>query len=119
MDFITKLSRSSSGHDTIWVIVNRLTKSAPFLSIRENYKMERLARLYIAEIVERHEVHVSIISDRDRRFTSRFWQTLHKALGTLLDMSTTYHPRTDGQSECTIQTLEDMLKACVIDFEGS
>ncbi|GJU51315.1 putative reverse transcriptase domain-containing protein [Tanacetum coccineum] len=119
MDFIIKLSRSSSGHDTIWVIVNRLTKSAYFLAIRENYKMERLSRLYIDKIVERHGVHVSIISDRDRRFTSRFWKTLHKALGTLLDMSTTYHPRTDGQSERTIQTLEDMLRACVIDFGES
>ncbi|GKE79837.1 putative reverse transcriptase domain-containing protein [Tanacetum coccineum] len=80
MDFITKLSRSSSGHDTIWVIVDRLTKSAHFLAIREDYKMERLARLYIDEIVARHELHVSIISDRDGRFTLRFWKMLHKSL---------------------------------------
>ncbi|GJU02125.1 putative reverse transcriptase domain-containing protein [Tanacetum coccineum] len=86
---------------------------------REDYSMEKLARLYIDEIVARHEVPVSIISDRDGRFTSRFWQTLQKALGTRLDMSTSYHPQTDGQSECTIQTLEDMLRACVIDFGGS
>ncbi|GJT22959.1 hypothetical protein Tco_0892896 [Tanacetum coccineum] len=116
MDFITKLPRSSSGHDTIWVIAIRLTKSAHFLAIREDYKMERLARLYIDEIVARHEVPMPIISDRDRRFTSRFWQTLQKALGTRLDMSMAYHPQTDGQSERTIQTLEDMLRACVIDF---
>ncbi|GJR76276.1 putative reverse transcriptase domain-containing protein [Tanacetum coccineum] len=119
MDFIKKLPRSKSGHDTIWVIVDRLTKSAHFLATREDYSMEKLARLYIDEIVARHGVLVSIISDRDGRFTSRFWQTLQKSLGTRLDMSTTYHPQTDGKSERTIQTLEDMLRACVIDFGGS
>ncbi|KAI3808710.1 hypothetical protein L1987_24668 [Smallanthus sonchifolius] len=86
------------------------------ITIREDYKMEKLARLYIGEIVSRHGVPVSIISDRDSRFTSRFWQTLQRALGTRLDMSTAYHPQTDGQSERTIQTMEDMLRACVIDF---
>ncbi|GJV25779.1 putative reverse transcriptase domain-containing protein [Tanacetum coccineum] len=97
----------------------RLTKLAHFLAIREDYSMEKLARLYIDEIVARHGVPTSIISDRDGRFTSRFWQTMQKALGTRLDMSTAYHPQTDGQSERTIQTLEDMLRACVIDFGGS
>ncbi|GJW50476.1 putative reverse transcriptase domain-containing protein [Tanacetum coccineum] len=92
MDFITKLPRSSSGHDVIWVIVDRLTKSAHFLAIREDYSMEKLAR---------------------------FWKMMQKALGTRLDMSTTYHPQTDGQSEHTIQTLKDILRACVIDFGGS
>ncbi|GKC60822.1 putative reverse transcriptase domain-containing protein [Tanacetum coccineum] len=84
-----------------------------------DYKMERLARLYLNEIVARHGVSISIISDRDSRFTSRFWQSMQEALGTRLDMSTTYHPQTDGQSERTIQTLEDMLRACVLDFGGS
>ncbi|GKA67979.1 putative nucleotidyltransferase, ribonuclease H [Tanacetum coccineum] len=111
MDFITKLPRSKSGHDTIWVVVDRLTNSAHFLAIREDYSMEMLARLYIDEIITRHGVHVSIISNRDRRFTSCFWQTLQKALGTRLDMSTAYHPQTGGQSKRTIQTLEDMLRA--------
>ncbi|GJT64225.1 putative reverse transcriptase domain-containing protein [Tanacetum coccineum] len=115
----SRLPKSSSGYDTNWVIVDRLTKSAYFLAIREDYKMEKLARLYIDEIVVGHGVPVSIISDRDGRFTSRFWQTLQKALGTRLDMSTAYHPQTDGQSKHTIQTLEDMLSACVIDFGGS
>ncbi|GKD01615.1 putative reverse transcriptase domain-containing protein [Tanacetum coccineum] len=78
--------------------------------------METLTRLYIKEIVFRHEAPISIISDRDSHFTSRFWQSLQSALGTQLDMSTAYHPETDGQSERTIQTLEDMLRACVIDF---
>ncbi|GKA24571.1 reverse transcriptase domain-containing protein [Tanacetum coccineum] len=89
MDFVTKLPRTSSGHDTIWVIVDRLTKSAHFLPMREDYKMDR------------------------------FWQSMQEALGTRLDMSTAYHPQTDGQSERTIQTLEDMLRACVLDFGGS
>ncbi|GKC30345.1 putative nucleotidyltransferase, ribonuclease H [Tanacetum coccineum] len=111
--------RTSSGYDTIWVIVDRLTKSTHFLPMREDYKMERLARLYLNEIVARHGVPISIISDRDSRFTSRFWQSMQEALGTRLDMSTTYHPQTDSQSERTIQTLEDMLRVCVLDFGGS
>ncbi|GJV10070.1 reverse transcriptase domain-containing protein [Tanacetum coccineum] len=78
--------------------------------------MERFSRLYINEIVSRNGVPVSIISDRDSHFTSRFWKSLQKALGMQLDMSIAYHPQTDGQSECTIQTLEDMLRACAIDF---
>nr|GEV30853.1 reverse transcriptase domain-containing protein [Tanacetum cinerariifolium] len=119
MDFVTKFPRSSSGHDTIWVIVHRLTKSAYFLPIRVDYKMDRLARLYLNEIVARHGVPISIISDRNSRFTSRFWQSMQESLGTRLDMSITYHPQTDGQSERTIQTLEDMLRACVLDFRGS
>ncbi|GKA63590.1 putative reverse transcriptase domain-containing protein [Tanacetum coccineum] len=119
MDFVTKLPRTSSGHDTIWVIMDRLTKSAHFLPMHEDYKMERLARLYLNEIVARHGVPISIISDRDSRFTSRFWQSMQEALGTRLDMSTAYHPQTNGQSERTIQTLEDMLRACVLDFGGS
>ncbi|GJW75286.1 putative reverse transcriptase domain-containing protein [Tanacetum coccineum] len=89
MDFVMKLPRTSSGHDTIWVIMDRLTMSAHFLPMREDYKMDR------------------------------FWQSMQEALGTRLDMSTTYHPQTDGQSERTIQTLEDMLRACVLDFGGS
>ncbi|GJU71151.1 putative reverse transcriptase domain-containing protein [Tanacetum coccineum] len=114
-----RLPKSSSGYDTIWVIVDRLTKSAHFLPIREDYKTEKLAKIYVNEIVARHGVPVSIISDRDGRFTSHLWQALQEALGTRLDMSTTYHPQTDGQSERTIQTLEDMLRACVMDFGGS
>ncbi|GJT96914.1 retrotransposon protein, putative, ty3-gypsy subclass [Tanacetum coccineum] len=79
-------------------------------------KLPKMTRLYMKEIVARHGIPVSIISDRDSHFTSRVWQSLHKALGTQLDLSTAYHPQTDGQSERTIQTLEDMLRACVIDF---
>ncbi|GKD44430.1 putative reverse transcriptase domain-containing protein [Tanacetum coccineum] len=111
MDFVTKFPRTSSGYDTIWFIVDRLTKSAHFLPMHKDYKMDRLARLYLNEIVARHGVSISIISDRDSRFTSRFWQSMQQALGTRLDMSMTYHPQTDGQSEHTIQTLEDILRA--------
>ncbi|GKA49089.1 putative reverse transcriptase domain-containing protein, partial [Tanacetum coccineum] len=109
MDFMTNFPRTSSGHDTIWVIMDRLTKSAHFLPMHKDYKMERLARLYLNEIVARHGVPILIISDRDSQFTSRFWQSMQEALGTRLDMSTAYHPQTDGQSEPTIQTLENML----------
>ncbi|GJR65571.1 putative reverse transcriptase domain-containing protein [Tanacetum coccineum] len=119
MDFIDKLPRTSSGHESIWVIVNRLTKSAHFLAVYEDYNIEKLARLYINEIVARHGVPVLIISDRDSYFTSRFWQSLQKALETRLDLSTAYHPETDGQSDRTIQTLKDMLRACAIDFGGN
>ncbi|GKE06548.1 reverse transcriptase domain-containing protein [Tanacetum coccineum] len=78
--------------------------------------MDKLARMYLKEVVTKHGIPVSIIYDRDPRFASNFWKSLQKALGTSLDMSTAYHPQTDGQSERTIQTLEDMLRACVIDF---
>nr|GEZ31168.1 reverse transcriptase domain-containing protein [Tanacetum cinerariifolium] len=78
--------------------------------------MDKLARIYLKEVVTRHGIPVSIISDRDPRFASNFWRSLQNALGTRLDMSTAYHPETDGQSERTIQTLEDMLRACAIDF---
>ncbi|GJU66496.1 putative reverse transcriptase domain-containing protein [Tanacetum coccineum] len=101
MDFVTKLPRTTAG----------FTKSAHFLPMKETDLTERLARLYLRKIVSRHGVPRLIISDRDSHFTSRFCQSLQKALGTQLDLSTTYHPQTDGQSERTIQTLEDMLRA--------
>ncbi|GKF83935.1 putative reverse transcriptase domain-containing protein, partial [Tanacetum coccineum] len=119
MDFVMKLPRTSSGHDIIWVIVDRLTKSAHFLLMREDYKMDRLARLYLNEIVSRYGVPISIISDRNSCFTLRFWQSMQEALGTKLDMSTAYHPQNDGQSEHTIQTLKDMLRAFILDFGES
>ncbi|GJR36430.1 putative reverse transcriptase domain-containing protein [Tanacetum coccineum] len=116
MDFVTKLPKTSQGYDTIWVIVDRLTKSAIFTPMRETDPLDKLARLYLKEVVTRHGIPVSIICDRDPRFASNFWRSLQNALGTNLDMSTAYHPQTDGQSERTIQTLEDMLRACAIDF---
>nr|GEX52208.1 putative reverse transcriptase domain-containing protein [Tanacetum cinerariifolium] len=116
MDFVTKLPKTSTGQDTIWVIVDRLTKSAHFLPMKETDSMEKLTRQYMKKVVSRHGVPVLIISDRDSKFTSHLWKSLNKALGTKLDMSKAYHPQIDGQSETTIQTLEDMLRACVIDF---
>ncbi|GJX86454.1 putative reverse transcriptase domain-containing protein [Tanacetum coccineum] len=119
IDFVSRLPRTPSGYDTIWVIVDRLTKSAHFLPMKKTDSMEKLTRLYLKEIVCRHGVPVSIISDRDSHFTSNFWRSLQEALRTNLDMSIAYHPQTDGQSERTIQTLEDMLRDCVIDFGNS
>ncbi|KAI3762516.1 hypothetical protein L1987_52946 [Smallanthus sonchifolius] len=119
MDFITMLPRTAKGNDTIWVIVDRLTKSAHFLPIRETSSSEKLAEIFIKEVVRRHGMPLSIVSDRDTRFTSRFWKKFNEAMGTRLNISTAYHPQTDGHSERTIQTLEDMLRACIIDFGGS
>nr|GFB21303.1 putative reverse transcriptase domain-containing protein [Tanacetum cinerariifolium] len=116
MDFVTKLPKTSSGQDTIWVIIYRLTKSTHFLPIKETDSMKKLTRQYLKEVVLRHGVSVLIISDQDSKFTSYLWQSLNKSLGTHLEMCTAYHPQTDGQSERTIQTLEDMLRACVTDF---
>ncbi|KAD7116906.1 hypothetical protein E3N88_04174 [Mikania micrantha] len=98
IDFITKLPKTASGCDTIWVIVDRLTKTVHFLPIKETDKLDRLTRIYLKEVVSRHGVPISIISDQDSRFTAHLGKSLHKALGTRLDMSTAYHPQTDGQN---------------------
>ncbi|XP_057478185.1 uncharacterized protein LOC130765707 [Actinidia eriantha] len=116
MDFVTALPRSQRQHDAVWVIVDRLTKSAHFLPIRMTDSVDVLGRLYVREIVKLHGIPVFIVSDRDPRFVSRFWQSLQAAMGTQLLLSTAFHPQTDGQSERTIQTLEDVLRACVMDF---
>nr|GEV23370.1 hypothetical protein [Tanacetum cinerariifolium] len=119
MDFVSGLPITPSGYDTIWVIVNRLTKLAHFLPTKKTDSMEKLTQLYLKEIMYRQGVPISIVSDRDSHFTSRFRRSLQKALGTNLDMSTAYHTQTDGQSKRTIQMLEDMLRAGVIDFKSS
>nr|GEZ29343.1 putative reverse transcriptase domain-containing protein [Tanacetum cinerariifolium] len=95
---------------------SRVKAESHFIPTRETDSMETLTRFFLKEIVSRHGVPISIILDRDSHFTSRFWQSMESALGTQLDMSTSYHIETDGQREKTIQTLEDMLRACVIDF---
>ena len=100
------------------MIVDRLTKSAHFLLVNVKDSLEKLAQLYVDEIVRLHGVPVSIVSDRDPKFTSRFWPSVQVALGTRLHFSTTFHPQTDGQSERTIQTLEDMLRGYVMEFKG-
>ena len=109
MDFVVGLSHTQTDHDAIWVIVDKLTKLAHFLTICNTFSLERLARLYINEIVKLHGVSILIMSDRDPQFTSRFWLKLQKVFGTTLHFNTTFHPQTNGQSERTIQILEDML----------
>ncbi|EXC31837.1 Transposon Ty3-I Gag-Pol polyprotein [Morus notabilis] len=118
MDFVTGLPRTQEGYDAVWVVVDRLTKTAHFIPIRADYKVPKLCRLYIERIVTLHGVPVSIVSDRDAQFTSKFWKGLQNALGTELRFSTAFHPQTDGQSERVIQILEDILRAYVLDFEG-
>ena len=119
MDFVTGFPMTQTHCDAIWVIVDRLTKSAHFLPINIEYSLEKLTSLYIKEVVRLHGIPSNIVSDRDPRFTSRFWESLHKALGTKLRLSSAYHPQTDGQSERTIQSLEDLLRACVLEHSGS
>ena len=119
MDFVTGLPRTRRQHNAIWVIVERLTKSTHFLPVSKYDPFDKLAQLYVEEIVRLHGVPISIVSDRDPRFTSRFWSSLHDAIGTRFHFSTAFHPQIDGQSERTIQTLEDLLRACVIEFKGN
>ena len=119
MDNVVGLPLTQGKHDVIWVMVDRLTKSSHFIPINERYSIDRLTNLYMKEIVVRHGVPVSIVSDRDPRFSSRFWRSFQECLGTKLNMSTTYYPQIAGQSERTIQTIEDMLRVCVLDFKGN
>ncbi|KAA0042118.1 pol protein [Cucumis melo var. makuwa] len=130
MDFITGLRRTLRGFTVIlrrtlrgftviWVVVNRLTKSAHFIPGKSTYTASKWAQLYMSEIVRLHGVLVSIVSDKDARFTSKFWKGLQATMGTKLDFSTTFHPQTDGQTERLNQVLEDMLWACTLEFLGS
>ena len=119
MDFVVGLPRSKDGYDSIWVIVDRLTKSAHFLPVKATYSVAKLVKLSVKHIMCLHGVPVSILSYRGSVFTSRFWQKLQEAMGTRLDLSTTFHPQTNGQSERAIQTLEDMLRMCIMDLGGS
>lgn len=116
MDFAMKLPRSQGGNDMIWVFVDRLTKSAHFLAVKEGDSKQVLAKVYIKEVVSRHGVPLFIISDHDPKFTFIIWRSLQKSLGTCHNLITAFHPQTDGQTERTIQTLEDMLPACTIEF---
>ena len=119
MDFVSGLPLMQKKHDIVWVIIDRLIKSAHFIPVRIDYSMDRLAELYVDEIIRMHGVPLSIVLDRDLRFTSRFWKELQLALGTRLNFSTTFHPQTDGQSERLIQVLEDMLRGYVMKFTRS
>ena len=116
MDFIVGLPRTANGYDSIWVIVDRLTKIAHFLPVRAKYTVATYAALYIARILSLHGVPKTIVSDRGPQFVAKFWEALHNSLGTKLLHSSAYHPQTSGQTERVNQILEDMLRACVLDF---
>ena len=105
MDFVVGFPTTVGCYDSIWIVVDRLTKSAHFIPVRVKYTTEKLAELYISQIVRLHGVPVSIISDRGSLFTSYFWKALQHGLGIQLDMSTAFHPQTDGQSERTIREI--------------
>ena len=96
MDFVTHLPRTSRGHDVVWVIVDRLSKSAHFLAVRMTFTLEEFCRLYMLEIVRLHGVLVFIVSYQDPRFTAPFWKSFQRVMGTQLRMSTTFHPQTKG-----------------------
>ena len=119
MDFIVGLPATQKGHNGVWVVMDRWTKIAHFLPFNTKWSITKLVRYYVREIIRLHDVSVSIVSDRDARFTSRFWQSFQEAMGIKLQMSSAYHPQMDGQSERTIQILEDMLRACFMDWGGS
>ncbi|WVZ70302.1 hypothetical protein U9M48_018978 [Paspalum notatum var. saurae] len=116
MDFVTGLPKTKKGHDAIWVIVDRLTKTAHFIPVKTTYGGAKLAQLYIENVVRLHGVPSRIVSDRGTQFTSKFWKSLHEALGTYLDFSSAYHPQTDGQTERVDQVMEDMLRARVLTY---
>ena len=119
MDFIIGLPPTHKNFDSIWVIVDRLTKSAHFILVRTNYRPHDYAELYFSHIVCLHGVPRTIVSHRRPQFTAHFWEHLHKMLGTNLVRSSAYHPQTSGQTEHVNQILEDMLRACVISSKGS
>jgi hypothetical protein len=119
MDFIVGLPNTSQKHDSIWVIVDRLTKTAHFLPVHTTFTAKKYAEIYIEQIIRLHGVPKTIISDRGAQFIARFWEQLETSLGTRLIRSSAYHPQTDGQTERVNQILEDMLRACVIQYGKS
>jgi hypothetical protein len=116
MDFVVGLPKTSKGYDSIWVIVDRLTKTTHFLPVKTDHPVVVYAQLYIARILSLHGIPKTIVSDRGPQFVSKFWEELHKSLGTKLLHSSTYHPQTSGKTERVNQILEDMLRSCVLEF---
>ncbi|KAH0652607.1 hypothetical protein KY289_030285 [Solanum tuberosum] len=119
MNFIVGLPCTRQQHDSIWVIVDRMTKSAHFIPVKVSHSAEDYAKLYLRVMLRLYGVPLSIISYRVTQFTSQFWKSFQKGPGTKVKLSTNFYPQIDGQAERTIQTLEDMLRACVIDFKGN
>jgi len=116
MDFITGFPKTQKGNDAIFVVIDRLSKVAHFLPIRESITASQLVDLYVSRVVSLHGVPLEINSDRGSLFTSRFWQSFQNAMGTHLSFSTAFHPQSSGQVKRVNQILEDMLRACVISF---
>jgi len=116
MDFIVGLPRTSHGYDSIWVIVDRLTKAAHFFPVKTSFMAKQYAELYLTRIVCLYGVPKTIVSDRGSQFVLRFWKSLNEAMGTELLLSSAYHPQTGGQTERVNQILEDMLRACVLTY---
>jgi transposase InsO family protein len=112
--FIVGLPRTRAGYDSIWVVVDRLTKATHFILVKTTYNRVVLTELYTSRIICLHGVPKKIVSDRGTQFTSHFLQQLHEVLGTHLKFSSAYHPQTDGQTERTNKILEDMLTACAL-----
>jgi transposase InsO family protein len=119
MDFIVGLSRTQSGYDSIRVIMDRLTKVAHFIAVKTTYSGPQLAELYMSRTVCLHGVPRKIVSDSGTQFTSRFWERLHETLITQLRFSSAYHPQTDGHTKRVNQILEDMLRACALQYGRS
>jgi hypothetical protein len=119
MDFIVGLPRTQAGYDSIWVIVDRLTKVAHFLPVKTTYSGAKLAELYMSRIVCLHGVLKKIVSYRGCQFTSKFWEKLHESMDTKLNSSSAYHPQSDGQTERTNQILEDMQRAYALKYGKS
>jgi hypothetical protein len=119
MDFIVGLPRTQSGYDSIWVIVDQQTKVAHFIPVKTTYSGQQLAELYMSRIVCLHGVPKKIVSDGGMQFTSRFWERLHEALDTQLHFRSAYHPQTDGQTEGVNEILEDILRACALQYGRS
>jgi hypothetical protein len=117
MDFIVSLPNTSQRHDSIWVIVDRLTKTTHFLPVRTTYNAKKFAEIYLDQIVHLHGVPKTIISDHGAQFIARFWEQLQHALGTKLIRSSAYHPQTDKQTERVNQILEDMLRTYVLQYD--
>jgi hypothetical protein len=117
MDFVTGLPRTQKGNDSIWVIIDRLTKVAHFIPVKTTFGGATLAQLYLKEIVRLHGIPRKIVSDRGTQFTSKFWMSLQQAMGTKLDFSTAYHPQSDGHTERVNKVLEDLFRACVLTFD--
>jgi hypothetical protein len=119
MDFIVGLPLTARKKKSIWVIVDRLTKTAHFFAVHTTYSVQQYAELYMDQIVRLHGIPKTIISDRGTQFVARFWEQLHECLGTKLIRSSRYHPQTDGQTERINQILEDMLRASILHFDKS